>query len=140
MPARRANSILELIGQTHVVRLNRVVGENDATIWAKLEMFNPVSSVKDRICLSMIKDAEERGLLKPGTTIIEPTSGNTGIGLAMVAAVKGYRPILTMPETMSVERRYILESYGAEIVLTRGIEGMKGAVKKADFNPTMFLF
>lgn len=143
MLARRANSILELIGQTPVVRLNKIVGENDATIWAKLEMFNPVSSVKDRICLSMVEAAEKEGKLKPGATIVEPTSGNTGIGLAMVAAVKGYKLILTMPDTMSIERRDLLKAFGAEIILTPGAEGMKGAIKKAEEligkNPDYFM-
>lgn len=143
MLVRRANSILELIGQTPVVRLNKIVGKNDATIWAKLEMFNPVSSVKDRICLSMVEAAEKEGKLKPGATIVEPTSGNTGIGLAMVAVVKGYKLILTMPDTMSIERRNLLKAFGAELILTPGKEGMKGAVKKAEElikkNPDYFM-
>lgn len=125
-------NILELIGQTPMVRLNKIVEPGMAKILAKLENFNPGGSVKDRICLSMIEDAEKKGLIKKGTTIIEPTSGNTGIGLAMVAAVKGYRCILTMPETMSLERISILKSYGAEVILTPGLEGMKGAIKKAE--------
>jgi cysteine synthase A len=109
-----------------------MVDDTMADIYAKLESFNPGGSIKDRICLSMIEDAEKNGMLKPGATIIEPTSGNTGIGLAMVAAVKGYKLILAMPDTMSMERVYILESYGAEVVLTPGAEGMMGAVKKAE--------
>lgn len=129
---RIAKNILELVGLTPMIRLNRIVEENSAEILAKLENFNPGGSVKDRICLAMIEDAEKKGLLKKGATIIEPTSGNTGIGLAMVAAVKGYHCILTMPETMSLERIYILKSYGAEVVLTPGIEGMAGAIKKAE--------
>ena len=129
---RIANNVLELIGNTALVRLNRIVEKDSAEILAKLENFNPGGSVKDRICLSMIEDAERKGLLKKGSTIIEPTSGNTGIGLAMISAVKGYRCILTMPETMSLERIYILKSYGAEVVLTPGIEGMSGAIKKAE--------
>jgi len=130
--ARVANSILELIGNTPLVKLSKIAGNNMAEILGKLESFNPGGSVKDRICLSMIEEAEKGGLLKPGSIIVEPTSGNTGIGLAMIAAVKGYKCILAMPETMSVERRYILESYGAEIVLTPGAEGMRGALKKAE--------
>ena len=126
------NNVLELIGNTPMVKLNKIVGKDSANILAKLESFNPGGSVKDRICLSMVEDAEEKGLLKPGGTIIEPTSGNTGIGLAMVSAMKGYRCILTMPETMSVERIYILKSYGAEVVLTPGQDGMLGAIKKAE--------
>jgi len=129
---RIAENILELIGNTPMVRLRRLTDASMATILAKLESFNPGGSVKDRICLAMIEDAEARGILKPGATIIEPTSGNTGIGLAMVGVVKGYRVILTMPETMSAERRYILKSYGAEVILTPAAEGMVGAVKKAE--------
>ncbi len=132
MPAIRAESILELIGSTPLVKINRIVDSSMSSIYAKLESFNPGGSIKDRICLSMIEDAELQGKLKPGATIIEPTSGNTGIGLAMVAAVKGYNLILTMPESMSTERVYILESYGAEVFLTPGEEGMIGAVKKAE--------
>lgn len=127
-----ANNIAELIGATPMVRFNRIVNSSIAEIIAKLEYFNPGGSVKDRICLSMIEDAEKKGILKPGSTIIEPTSGNTGIGLSMISAVKGYRCILTMPETMSLERIYILKSYGAEVVLTPGTDGMSGAIKKAE--------
>ena len=126
------NSVLELIGNTPLVKLNKIIASGSADIFAKLESFNPGGSVKDRICLNMIEDAEKKGALKPGATIVEPTSGNTGIGLAIVGAVKGYKVILVMPETMSVERRYILTSFGAEIVLTPGPEGMGGAVKKAE--------
>ncbi|MFS0558536.1 cysteine synthase A [Brevibacillus sp. 179-C9.3 HS] len=129
---RVANSITELIGFTPLVKLNRVVTEDIADIYLKLEFFNPGSSVKDRIALSMIEAAEADGSLKPGDTIIEPTSGNTGIGLAMVAAAKGYRAILVMPETMSIERRNLLRAYGAELVLTPGSEGMGGAIRKAE--------
>lgn len=127
-----AHNVLELIGNTPIVRLNRLPGEDSAVIYAKLEQFNPGGSVKDRICLAMIQQAEKEGLLKSGSTIIEPTSGNTGIGLAMIGAVLGYRVILTMPETMSLERIHILKSYGAEVVLTPGIDGMAGAIKKAE--------
>jgi cysteine synthase A len=124
--------ILSLIGNTPLVRINRLVPEGGAEIWAKLEGYNPGGSVKDRIALSMIERAEREGSLGPGGTIVEPTSGNTGIGLAMVAAVKGYRLILTMPETMSMERRQLLEAYGAELVLTEGARGMMGAVEGAE--------
>jgi len=123
-----ADSVLDVIGNTPLVRLHRVVPEGSAEVLAKLESLNPAGSVKDRIALSMIEDAEARGELQPGATIVEPTSGNTGIGLAMVAAVKGYRLILTMPEDMSVERRKLLSRFGAELVLTPAIEGMSGAV------------
>jgi len=126
------DDVLQLIGSTPMVRLNKIRQPQMALIYAKLESSNPGGSVKDRICLRMIEDAERKGILKPGATIVEPTSGNTGIGLAMVAAVKNYKLILTMPETMSVERRFILNSFGAEIVLTPGIEGMRGAVKRAE--------
>ncbi|MFF2501632.1 cysteine synthase A [Peribacillus sp. NPDC058075] len=129
--ARIANSVIDLIGQTPIVKLNRLQNENSADIYLKLEYFNPGSSVKDRIALAMIEAAEQNGTLKPGDTIIEPTSGNTGIGLAMVAAAKGYKSILVMPETMSLERRNLLRAYGAELVLTPGPEGMKGAIAKA---------
>ncbi len=126
-----AENILQFIGNTPHVRLNRVVTDGMAEVIAKLEYFNPGGSVKDRISLFMIEDAEKKGLIKPGATIIEPTSGNTGIGLAMVCAVKGYKCILTMPESMSIERIHILKSFGAEVILTPAIEGMQGAIKKA---------
>jgi cysteine synthase A len=129
---RVAQSITELIGFTPLVKLNRVVTDDMADIYLKLEFFNPGSSVKDRIALAMIEAAEREGKLKPGDTIIEPTSGNTGIGLAMVAAAKGYRAILVMPETMSIERRNLLRAYGAELVLTPGTEGMGGAIRRAE--------
>jgi cysteine synthase A len=145
--ARVVNSVLELIGDTPLVRLNRLPPPGSATILAKLEAQNPGGSVKDRIALSMIEEAERQGVLKPGDTIVEPTSGNTGIGLALVAAVKGYRLILTMPDDMSLERRTLLSLYGAEIVLTPAIEGMTGAVYAAEelarkhgyFMPQQFL-
>ena len=125
------NNILEAVGNTPMVRLNRMTPEGSATVYAKLESFNPMWSVKDRIAKEMVEVAERKGLVKDGTTIIEPTSGNTGIGLAMVCAVKGYRLILTMPETMSVERRKTMAAFGAQLVLTPGSEGMAGAIKKA---------
>lgn len=127
-------SALELIGRTPMLKLNRYAGRagvRDAVILAKLEYLNPAGSVKDRVAWAMIEDAEEKGILKPGATIIEPTSGNTGIGLAAVAAVKGYRAILTLPDTMSMERRNLLAAYGAELVLTEGARGMEGAIAKA---------
>ena len=128
-------SSLELIGNTPLLKVSRYAkkaGATDATILAKLEYFNPAGSVKDRVALAMIEDAEKKGILKPGATIIEPTSGNTGIGLAAVATAKGYRAILTLPDTMSVERRNLLAAYGAELVLTEGAKGMKGAIAKAE--------
>lgn len=140
--SRIANNVMELIGNTPLVRVSKL-NEGKAEILVKAEFFNPGSSVKDRIGFAMIKDAERRGVLKPGALIIEPTSGNTGIGLALVAAVKGYRLILPMPETMSIERRRLLQAYGAEIVLTDGASGMKGAIDKAEelhaANPGSFI-
>jgi cysteine synthase A len=127
-----ARSILDLIGSTPVVKLRTLPSKNDAEVWAKMESFNPGGSVKDRICLNMIETAEREGKLKPGATIIEPTSGNTGIGLALIAAVKGYRLILTMPDTMSEERRSLLAAYGAHLVLTPDTKGMGGAIHKAE--------
>ncbi|MGH7858061.1 MAG: cysteine synthase A [Candidatus Binatia bacterium] len=127
-----ARSPLDLIGSTPVVRLRRIPAADDAEVWAKLESMNPGGSVKDRICLSMIEAAERQGRLKPGDTIIEPTSGNTGIGLALVAAVKGYHLVLTMPDTMSEERRSLLAAYGATLVLTPDTKGMHGAIHKAE--------
>ena len=140
---RIAANALELIGNTPLVRLDRVRPEGAAEILGKMESLNPAGSVKDRIALAMIEDAESRGLIKPGATIVEPTSGNTGIGLAMVAAVKGYKLILTMPDDMSIERRRLLQRYGAQLFLTPAIEGMTGAVFAAEEliakNPSYFM-
>lgn len=129
-----AENLTELIGNTPLVKLNRIAGEEElyGEILAKVEFFNPLGSVKDRIALAMIEDAEQKGLLKPGSTIIEPTSGNTGIGLAFVGAVKGYNVILTIPESMSVERRKLVTQLGAKVVLTPAADGMKGAIRKAE--------
>ncbi|MEK5059887.1 cysteine synthase A [Paenibacillus sp. FSL H7-0326] len=141
--AKVVNNVTELIGDTPLVRLNRVVPEGSAEIYVKLEYQNPGASVKDRIAISMVEEAEKQGRIKPGDAIVEATSGNTGIGLAMVAAAKGYRVIIVMPETMSLERRNLLRAYGAELVLTPGSEGMNGAVKKAEEivqeNPNYFM-
>ncbi|PQP84039.1 cysteine synthase A [Paenibacillus sp. PCH8] len=141
--AKVVNNVTELIGGTPLVRLNRIVPEGSAEIFVKLEYQNPGSSVKDRIAISIVEEAEKDGTLKPGGTIIEATSGNTGIGIAMVAAAKGYKSVIVMPETMSMERRNLLRAYGSELVLTPGAEGMNGAVKKAEEllkeNPTYFM-
>ena len=140
---RPSTVITELIGRTPLVRLNRLSKENGATIYAKVESLNPGGSVKDRICLSMIDEAERRGVLTPGATIVEPTSGNTGIGLALISAVRGYKLILVMPESMSMERASLLSSYGAQLVLTAAWEGMKGSIKEAESlvaaNPEYFM-
>ena len=137
------DSITDLIGQTPLIRLQRVVKPGMANVYVKVEAFNPGGSIKDRIALGMIRDAEERGVLQPGGTIIEPTSGNTGIGLAMIAAARGYRLIVVLPDTMSVERRMLMAAYGAEFVLTPGAEGMKGAIEEAkrllSENPAYFM-
>ena len=128
------NSITELVGRTPLVEIHRYEEKRNlkAKILVKLEYFNPAGSVKDRIALAMVEDAEKRGLLKPGSVIIEPTSGNTGVGIASVAAARGYKVIITMPETMSVERRKLMQAYGAQLVLTDGSKGMKGAIAKAE--------
>ncbi|MDH4083438.1 MAG: cysteine synthase A [Nitrospira sp.] len=143
MSTRSYQDITELIGNTPLVRLNRLSKEGSATIYGKVEFFNPGGSVKDRICLNMINEAERQGTLKPGGTIVEPTSGNTGIGLALVAAVRGYKLILVMPESMSMERASLLSSYGAQLVLTPAWEGMKGSIKEAESilaqNPSYFM-
>jgi len=143
MTAPTRQDITELIGGTPMVRLNRMSPQGGATIHAKVEFFNPGGSVKDRICLNMINEAERQGKLKPGGTIVEPTSGNTGIGLALIAAVRGYKLILVMPESMSMERASLLSSYGAQLVLTPAWEGMKGAIKEAESiigqNPSYFM-
>lgn len=126
------NNITDLVGKTPIIKLNNLTDKNAATVYVKLESFNPGSSVKDRIALAMIEAAENEGKIKPGDTIIEPTSGNTGIGLAWVGAAKGYKVIIVMPETMSQERRQLIQAYGADLVLTPGSEGMKGAIAKAE--------
>ena len=126
------NSVADLVGQTPMVKLNRLTGPEDADVYLKLEYFNPGSSVKDRIALAMIEAAEQSGELSEGGTLIEPTSGNTGIGLAMIAAAKGYKAVLVMPDTMSLERRNLLRAYGADLILTPGSEGMKGAIAKSE--------
>ena len=130
--AKMAKTILEKVGGTPLVEISNKLNKGGARVLAKVEFFNPGGSVKDRIARAMVEDAEKRGVLKPGATLVEPTSGNTGVGLALVAAVKGYHLVLTMPETMSIERRKLAAAYGAEIVLTPGTEGMKGAIAKAD--------
>jgi cysteine synthase A len=132
IPCQVAHSLLDLIGNTPIVQLHRLADADSAAIWAKLEMFNPGGSIKDRICLHMIEQAEQEERLRPGHTIVEPTSGNTGIGLALVAAVKGYRLILTMPDTMSEERRNLLTAYGATLMLTPDTKGMHEAIRKAN--------
>lgn len=143
MTTKAHADITELIGGTPLVRLNRLSKPGSATIYAKVESFNPGGSIKDRICLNMINEAERLGKLKPGGTIVEPTSGNTGIGLALVAAVRGYKLILVMPESMSMERASLLSSYGAQLVLTAAWEGMKGSIKEAESivaqNPSYYM-
>ena len=126
------NSVTELIGKTPIVKLNKIVPEDSADVFVKLEFFNRGGSVKDRIALSMIEKAEHDGLLKPGDTIIEPTSGNTGIGLSMVGVAKGYKVIIVMPETMSIERRLLMKGYGAELILTPGVDGISGSIREAE--------
>ena len=132
MPILKSATILEQIGNTPLVRLENLEETGSAAIYAKVEAFNPGGSIKDRICLAMIEAAEKEGKLKPGATVVEPTSGNTGIGLSMVCAVRGYKLVLTMPDTMSIERRRLLAAFGAELVLTSGAQGMRGAVQKAE--------
>ncbi len=132
MPVLKSATILEQIGNTPLVRLQKLEEPASAAVYAKVEAFNPGGSIKDRICLSMIEAAERDGSLQPGATVVEPTSGNTGIGLSMVCAVKGYKLVLTMPDTMTIERRRLLTAYGAELVLTPGVQGMRGAVQKAE--------
>ena len=143
MTVKPYSNIINLIGNTPIVKLNQLPGQDDADVWAKLEGYNPGGSVKDRIALSMIETAELDGRLKPGGTILEPTSGNTGIGLAIIAAIKGYKLILTMPETMSIERRQMFQAYGAELVLSEGSKGMLGSVEEAELilkkNPGYFM-
>ena len=132
MPVDKSRNILEQIGNTPLVRLEKLEDADSAALYGKVEAFNPGGSIKDRICLAMIEVAERSGCLKPGGAVVEPTSGNTGIGLSMVCAVKGYKVVLTMPDTMSIERRRLLAAYGAELVLTPGAQGMRGAVQKAE--------
>ncbi|HEX2768263.1 MAG TPA: cysteine synthase A [Geobacteraceae bacterium] len=132
MPILKSATILEQIGNTPLIRLGNLEETGSAAIYAKVEAFNPGGSIKDRICLAMIEAAEKDGKLKPGATVVEPTSGNTGIGLSMVCAVKGYKLVLTMPDTMSIERRRLLAAFGAELILTSGAQGMRGAVQKAE--------
>ncbi|KJR48514.1 Cysteine synthase [Desulfosporosinus sp. I2] len=140
---RVVNSITDLIGQTPLIRLQRIVKPGMANVYVKVEYFNPGGSVKDRIAWGMVQDAEKRGVLRPGGTIIEPTSGNTGIGLAMIAAARGYRLIVVMPDSLSIERRMLMAAYGAEFVLTPGAEGMNGAIEEAkrllSENPSYFM-